>query len=352
MSSSSAAALQIPSRMKAAQFDQTGDVDVIQVREVEVKQPGKGEILVKIEWGGVNFIDTYFRAGVYPAALPWTVGNEGAGVVVALGEGVSRSSHNYDVGSRVAVYTPGGSFAEYAVVKAEKAVELPEGLSTRQAAAALTQGLTALTFVKEAHEVKEGQFVLVQAAAGGLGLLLVQLAKRFGATVIGTTSTTEKAEIARKAGADHVLLYGPDKWDEITQEVYRITGGEGPDTGVHVVFDGVGKDTFEADFGLLRRKGSLVSIGNASGKVPAVEPIKLGGKNLKLSRPVLNHYVHTLAEFQSYAKELFALVQDGSLNLAVHGEYEFSTEGVRQTQRDITSRKTSGKLLVKIAGDA
>ncbi|GAA5981778.1 hypothetical protein JCM11641_007421 [Rhodosporidiobolus odoratus] len=339
----------LPKMQKAAQIHEQGEIDVIQVREVEVKQPAAGEVLIKVEFAGVNFIDTYFRGGVYKPALPYVLGNESAGTVVALGSGVTSSSHGFSVGDKVVAYTAGGSFAEYALAKADKVVKLPDGFSTREAATAITQGLTALTFVKEAHEVKKGQFVLVQAAAGGLGLLLVQLAKHYGATVIGTTSTEEKAEIARKAGADHVLLYGSQNWEEIVKQVYDITGGEGIDRGVHAVFDGVGKDTFDVDLELLRRKGTLVTLGNASGAVPPFAPLKLGPKNLKVCRPVLNQYVHTREEFQTYATELFSLVQQGELKLAVHGEYDLTTEGVRQTQRDITSRKTSGKLLVKVA---
>ncbi|BGP44121.1 NADPH:quinone reductase [Rhodotorula kratochvilovae] len=337
----------LPSKMRAAQIHEQGDIDVIQVREVDVPTPKDGQVLIKVEYAGVNFIDTYFRGGVYKPALPYILGNESAGTVVALGAGVSAESHGYSVGDRVAAYTAGGSFAEYALAAADKVIKLPEGFSTKDAATVVTQGLTALTFVKEAHEVKPGQFILVQAAAGGLGLLLVQLAKRFGATVIGTTSTAEKAEIAKKAGADHVVLYGEGR--DVVGEVYKITGGEGIDRGVHGVFDGVGKDTFDVDFDLLRRKGTLVTLGNASGAVPPFAPLKLGPKNLKVCRPVLNQYVHTREEFQTYAKELFELVQQGALQLAVHGEYPLTTEGIRQTQIDITSRKTSGKLLVKVA---
>ncbi|GAA6035547.1 hypothetical protein JCM8097_000309 [Rhodosporidiobolus ruineniae] len=344
---------QLSSTQKAAVIREQGEIDVIKVEpDYPVKQPAEGEVLIKVDYAGVNFIDTYFRGGVYKPQLPYVLGNESAGTVVALGPGVDASSHGFNVGDTVGAYTAGGSFAEYAIAKADKVVKLPEGFTTRQAATAITQGLTALTFVKEAHEVKKGQFILVQAAAGGLGLLLVQLAKHFGATVIGTTSTAEKAEIAKKAGADHVLLYGEQKWDEIVEQVYKITGGEGIDRGVHAVFDGVGKDTFDVDFDLLRRKGTLVTLGNASGPVAPFAPLKLGPKNLKVCRPVLNQYVHTKDEFQTYSTELFDLIKQGVLDLSVHGEYPLTTEGIRQTQIDITSRKTSGKLLVKVAGDA
>ncbi|GJN94646.1 hypothetical protein Rhopal_007729-T1 [Rhodotorula paludigena] len=350
----------LPQSMRAAQILEQGDIDVIQVRDIDVPEVASDEVLVKTEFAGVNFIDTYFRGGVYKPALPFILGNECGGVVAAVGSDVDEAKYGFKVGDRVAAYTAGGSFAEYALAKANKVAKLPEGISTRDAATVLTQGLTALTFVKEAHEVKPGQFILVQAAAGGLGLLLVQLAKAIGATVIGTTSTPEKAELAKKAGADHVVLYGEGR--DVVGEIYKITGGEGIDRGVHAVFDGVGKDTFEIDFELLRRqasarKGTLVTLGNASGPVPPFSPLKLGPKNLKVVRPVLNQYVHTLDEFQSYTRELFDLVQQGKLRLSVHGEYPLTTEGVRQTHKDIrltngwtaASRKTSGKLLVKTA---
>ncbi|KAM0756590.1 NAD(P)-binding protein [Meredithblackwellia eburnea MCA 4105] len=337
----------IPATQKAAQILEQGDIDVIQVREVPVPKPGKGQVLYKTEYAGVNFIDTYQRGGIYKLPTPYILGNESTGVVVAVGEGVDESTYGYKVGDRVAGYTAGGSFAEYVLNKAEKTVKLPDDLSTKDAATLLVQGLTALTFVKEAHEIKKGEYILIQAAAGGLGLLLVQLAKHYGAHVIGTTSTAEKAALAKAAGADHVILYGGDV--NVAEEVYKITGGEGIDRGVHAVFDGVGKDTFDADFDILRRKGSLITLGNASGPVPPFAPLKLGPKNLKVARPVLNQYVHTLDEFQYYTKELFKLQKEGAITLSVHGEYELTTEGIRQTQRDLSSRKTSGKLLVKIA---
>ncbi|BGP58665.1 hypothetical protein JCM8202_006359 [Rhodotorula sphaerocarpa] len=351
----SSTATQTPKQMRAAQILEQGGLDVIQVREgVDVPTPGAGEVLIRVEYAGVNFIDTYQRGGIYKVPMPYILGNECAGEVVAVGDNVDEKTFGYKVGDKVASYTAGGSFAEYALANANKTVKLQPDVSTRDAATVLLQGLTALTLVKEAHEVKRGQYILVHAAAGGLGLLLVQLAKRFGATVIGTTSTEEKAEIARKAGADHVVLYGEGR--DVIGEVYKITGGEGIDRGVHGVFDGVGKDTFAADFDLVRRKGTIVTCGNASGPVPPFAPLQLGPKNLKVCRPVLNQYVHTREEFQGYARELFDLVRGGGgdggaegLRLAVHGEYPLSTEGIRQSQEDITSRKTSGKLIVKVA---
>ncbi|KAL8283230.1 hypothetical protein RQP46_006008 [Phenoliferia psychrophenolica] len=336
--------MSIPKTQRACQIQAQGDLDVIQVRDIPVPTPGKGQVLYKVEYAGVNFIDTYQRGGIYKLPMPYVLGNESSGEVVALGEGVDEATFGYKVGDKVAGYTAGGSFSEYCLNKAEKTVKLPEGVSTKDAATMLVQGLTALTFVKEAHEVKAGQFILVQAAAGGLGLLLVQLAKHYGAHVIGTTSTAEKAALAKAAGASEVIIYGGDV--NVAEEIYKITGGEGIDRGVHAVFDGVGKDTFDADFDILRRKGTLVTLGNASGPVPPFAPLKLGAKNLKVCRPVLNQYVHTHAEFTAYTTELFKIHKAGDLKLSVHGEYPLTTEGVKQSQADITSRKTSGKLLI------
>ncbi|KDE02769.1 hypothetical protein, variant [Microbotryum lychnidis-dioicae p1A1 Lamole] len=339
--------MSIPSKMKACQIREQGELDVIQVTEVDVPQPAKGQVLYEVQWAGVNFIDTYQRGGLYKLAMPYILGNESAGVVIALGEGVTEASHGFKIGDKVAAYTAGGAFAEYAVSLADKTVKIPESMSTKQAATGLLQGLTALTFIREAHPVRKGEHILVQAAAGGLGGLLVQLAKSAGAHVIGTTSTEEKAKIARASGADHVILYSGQV--DVAEEVYKITGGEGIDRGVHAVFDGVGKDTFEMDFDLVRRKGSIVSCGNASGAVPPFSVLKLGPRNLKLIRPVLNQYVHTKHEFQTYSTELFGLLASGQLRLSVHSEYPLSTKGIKQAQVDIMGRKSSGKLLIKVA---
>ncbi|ORY57693.1 hypothetical protein BCR35DRAFT_309589 [Leucosporidium creatinivorum] len=338
---------QLPTTIRAAQIQEQGDIDVIQVIDVPFSKPGPGQVAIKVEYAGVNFIDTYQRGGVYKLPMPYTLGNESAGVVVAVGDGVDEATYGYKVGDRVAAYTAGGSFAGYVLAKADKTVKLPDNISTKTAATVLVQGLTALTFVKEAHEVKKGEYILVQAAAGGLGLLLVQLCNHFGAHVIGTTSTEEKAKLAKAAGASEVILYSGNV--DVAAEVYKITGGEGIDRGVHAVFDGVGRDTFDLDFELVRRKGTIVTLGNASGPVAPFAPLKLGPKNLKVCRPVLNQYVHTQEEFLQYTKELFDIVASGDLNLSLHGEYELSTEGVKQTQLDLTSRKTSGKLIIKVA---
>lgn len=335
----------LPAKQRALQIQSQGGLEVLEIREVDVPTPKEGQVLIKVQWAGVNFIDTYQRGGVYKLPMPYILGNESSGTIAAIGPSVS----GFSVGDKVVSYTAGGSMAEYCLAKAEKTALIPEGVSTKDAATILVQGLTALTFVKEAHEVKKGQTILIQAAAGGLGLLLVQLAHHLGATVIGTTSTAAKAELAKAAGADHVIRYGDPSVD-VVAEVYKITGGEGIDRGVHAVFDGVGKDTFDIDFDLLRRKGTLVTLGNASGPVPPFAPLKLGPKNLKVCRPVLNQYVHTDSEFKTYVAELFDIFKAGHLKLSIYrDDYPLTAEGVRQSQEDITSRKTSGKLLIKVA---
>lgn len=339
--------MSLPQKMQACQIQEQGDLDVIKVHEIPVPQPGPGQCLIKTDYAGVNFIDTYQRGGIYKLPMPWTLGNECAGEVVALGEGVDEAEVGFKVGDKVAAYTPGGSFAQYTLAPTKQTIKLPEGVTTKDAATLILQGLTALTFVREAHEVKKGQWILVQAAAGGLGRLLCQLCSHLGAHVIGTTSSEEKAEIAKQSGAEHVILYGQGR--DVVSEVYKLTGGEGIERGVHAVFDGVGKDTFDMDFELLRRKGTLVTLGNASGPVAPFAPLKLGPKNLKVCRPVLNQYVYTAEEFRGYASELFEIVKQGHLKLAVHGEYPLTSEGIRQSQTDITGRKTSGKLLIKVA---
>jgi len=234
-----------------------------------------------------------------------------------------------------------GLHSDYAAVPWKSVHTLPAGVSTQIGAAALLQGLTALTFVQEAHKVEKGETILVHTVAGGLGLLFAQLIKARGATVIGTTSTKEKAELAKANGADHVILY---KEEDTVQRVLELTNG----VGVDAVFDGVGKDTFDNNFKLLKRKGTLVSVGNASGAVPPFAPIRLVEKNLKLLRPTVGNYAFTAGELYDYTKELFNLVEAGSLKIKVHKEYPFTTEGAVQAQKDLTGGKTTGKLLIKV----
>ncbi|GAB1525649.1 NADPH:quinone reductase [Rhizoctonia solani] len=361
----------IPSSMKAARVGKQGGIEEIQVTDIPVPTVKPNEILIKVEWAGVNFsqfplndsggggdvntgfllVDTYFRGGVYPREVPFTLGQEGAGTIVVLPTASKvLNSEEYKIrgfkqGAKVVAYAS-GSFAEYVAVPWKDVQLVPEGLSLAQAAASLAQGLTgpgtALTFVKEAYPVKKGDWILVHAAAGGAGLLFTQLANQLGANVIGTTSTPAKAEIAKKAGAKHVILYTETP---VSSEVLKLTDGR----GVEAIFDGVGASTWEDDFVSIRRKGTIVSYGNASGVVPPFSVLKLGAKNVKVCRPVVGNYLTEPAEFHQYSSELLELIKDGKLNIAIHAEYPFTTEGIRQTQIDISGRGTSGKLLVKVS---
>ncbi|KAL7284114.1 NAD-P-binding protein [Trametes coccinea BRFM310] len=344
---------QLPAKMQAIGINKTGDFDVIEKFELPVPQNAPGNVLVKVHYGGVNFIDTYYRKGLYAiSSFPQPLGTEAAGEVVGLptDEKVLNDEEyklrGFKLGTNVAVYGL-GSFAEYVSVPWTKTYSLPDGVSTRTAAAGLTQGATALTFVTEAYNVQKGDIILVHTVAGGLGLLFAQLIKRRGATVIGTTSTPEKAEIAKQNGADHVILYTKE---DTVQRVLELTNGE----GVHAIFDGVGKDTFESDFKMIRRKGTIVSVGNASGAVPPFPPLKLVEKNVRLLRPTLGNYVYTPEEGRHYTTELFNLIAKGDLKIRIHAEYPFTAEGVQQAQKDLTGGKTVGKLIVKVAppGDA
>ncbi|KAF8750507.1 hypothetical protein RHS01_09267 [Rhizoctonia solani] len=282
------------------------------------------------------------RGGVYPREDPFTLGQEGAGTIVVLPTASEvLNSEEYKIrgfkqGAKVVAYAS-GSFAEYVAVRGKMFNSFPRGPGT------------ALTFVKEAYPVKKGDWILVHAAAGGRRAPLypaththAQLANQLGANVIGTTSTPAKAEIAKKAGAKHVILYTETP---VSSEVLKLTDGR----GVEAIFDGVGASTWEDDFVSIRRKGTIVSYGNASGVVPPFSVLKLGAKNVKVCRPVVGNYLTEPAEFHQYSSELLELIKDGKLNIAIHAEYPFTTEGIRQTQIDISGRGTSGKLLVKVS---
>jgi len=333
--------------MKAARVNKQGGIDEIEVIDIPTPSPKPDEILIKTEWAGVNFIDTYFRGGVYPRATPFTLGQEAAGSIIVLPSSTDVTTlddykvRGFEEGVKVVAYT-GSAFAEYVSVPWKDVQVIPAGLNTRQAVASLAQGLTAHIFVKEAYEIKKGDWILVHAAAGGVGLLLCQLASQIGATVIGTTSTQLKADIAKKAGATHVIIYTETS---VPEAVLKLTDGR----GVEAIFDGVGATTWEDNFTSIRRKGTIVSFGNASGVVPPFSILKLGSKNIKVCRPVVNNYITEPAEFHQYSSELLDLVKSGKLDIAVHGDYPFTTEGIRQTQIDITGRGTSGKLVVKVS---
>ncbi|KFY76933.1 hypothetical protein V499_03537, partial [Pseudogymnoascus sp. VKM F-103] len=284
----------IPTTQKAVQIEKTGGVEVLHYRDLPVPTPAEGEVLIKNNFIGINYIDTYFRSGLYPAPKPEILGREAEGTIVSLAS--SGEFHNLKVGDRV-VFLHVNSYAEYTSVPASKVQVVPSSIGPGIAAAALLQGLTAITLIREAHYVEKGDWVLVHAAAGGVGLWLVQLLRTVGAKVIGTSSTKEKLALAHENGADWTVNY---KQEDIVARVKEITGGE----GVRVVFDSIGKDQFENDLEVVARKGTVVSFGNASGPVPPLTISRLSAKNARLLRPTLFNYIATREEFDKYTKEL------------------------------------------------
>jgi len=318
----------------AVQVTKIGGPEVLTVAEVEVGDPGPRELLVDVAAAGVNYIDTYHRSGIYPIPLPFVLGMEGAGTVAAVGGEVTE----FAPGDRVAWQGSIGSYAQRKLVPADIAVKVPDGVSDELAAATLLQGVTAHYLVTSTYEVKPGDDILVHAAAGGVGLLLVQLAKARGARVIGTVSTAEKEQLAREAGADDVIRYDDVDFAEATR---KLTGGE----GVSVVYDGVGKSTVDGSLASLKPRGLLALFGAASGPVPPIDPLQLlKGGSLYLTRPTTGDYVHTREERDWRANELFDAVLDGSLNIRVGGRYPLAD--ARQAHEDLQGRKTTGKLLL------
>lgn len=285
-------------------------------------------------------VDTYFRTGLYPAPqLPYTLGREGAGTIVAVGPGSIPASLKQD--AHVA-YLATTAYAEYTAVPSLHALALPETVNNETGAAALLQGLTALTLIRVAHHVNKGDWVLVHAAAGGMGLWLCQLLRATGAHVIGTASTPEKRALAQQNGAEVTLEYASSIGDDaFVKKVQELTGG----VGVAAVFDGVGKDTFDVSLQCVKRVGSMISFGNASGAVPPVTIAKLAAKNVRLMRPTLFNFIATREEFEQYAKELFDLVASEGLDVKVHKVYDL--QNVKDAHNDIEGRRTTGKLLLK-----
>ena len=320
--------------MKAVQVSVHGGPEVLQYADVEVPQPGANEALVKLDAAGVNFIDIYFRTGLYPADPPFTNGQEGAGVVEAVGSDVT----SLQPGDRVAYTGVRGSYAEYASVAADRLVKIPDGVDTKTAAAIMLQGMTVHYLTHSTFALKPGDTCLVHAAAGGVGLILVQTAKMLGATVIGTCSTEEKAANVRAAGGDHVILYTEQDFEA---EVKKITEGK----GVDVAYDSVGQATWEGSLNCLRPRGMAVYYGNASGPVPPIAPLELTKRgSLFMTRPSLFHYVATREELESRASDVLGWVRDGKLNVKIGGEYPLAEAA--QAQIDLAARKTSGKLLL------
>ncbi|MCP2170251.1 quinone oxidoreductase family protein [Goodfellowiella coeruleoviolacea] len=319
---------------KAVRVSSTGGPEVLELVEVDQPRPGAGELLVEVGAAGVNYIDTYHRSGLYPLPLPFGLGLEGAGRVSAVGPEVT----GFSVGDRVAWKQAPGSYAEQVVVRAAEAVAVPDGVSDEVAAAIMLQGMTAHYLVASTYPVQAGDTILVHAAAGGVGLLLIQLAKARGARVIGTVSTEEKERLARQAGADEVIRYTEV---DFTEQVRRLTDGQ----GVAVVYDGVGRTTFDGSLASLRPRGTLVLFGASSGPVPPVDPQRLNaGGSLFLTRPTLAHYAADRAELDWRAKELFDAVADGSLSVRVGGRYPLSE--ARRAHEDLEGRRTTGKLVL------
>lgn len=328
----------IPSTMLAVRAHETGGPEVLVVDTIPVPEPGHGEALVRIEAAGVNFIDVYKRAGLYKVPLPATLGEEGAGIVVAVGDAVSEVS----VGDRVAWATVLGAYAEFAVVPAAKLVTLPDVISAPTGAAVMLQGMTAHYLATSTYPLGDGDTCLVHAAAGGVGLLLVQIAKRRGARVIATAGSEEKATLARAAGADEVIVYTRD---DFVQEAKRITGGR----GVQVVFDSVGVSTFQRGFDVLAQRGMMVLFGQSSGAVSPLDPQVLNQKgSLFLTRPTLAHYIATRAELLARTADLFAWITAGQLDVRIGAEFDLTD--VANAHRALEGRRTTGKVLLNTAG--
>ena len=320
--------------MKAVQFSRYGGPEVLQVVDLSVPTPGAGEVLVRLRACGVNYIDTYHRTGLYPVSLPCVPGEEGAGEVISLGAGVT----DFEVGDPVAYCSISGSYAEFVSIPAARAVKLPEDFSFESAAALMLQGITAHYLVTTTFVLRQGQTCLVHAAAGGVGLLLVQLAKRAGARVIGTVSTDAKAAIVREAGADHVILY---EQEDFAEGVRKYTDGE----GVEVVYDSVGKSTFDRSLKCLKPLGYLVLFGQSSGKVDPIDPALLSrGGSLFLTRPTLSNYIADRKTLEARTSELMNLVAGKELKLRIGSTYPLSDAA--EAHRSLEGRNTSGKLLL------
>ena len=321
--------------MKAIQIHETGGPVVLKLAELPIPQPGQGQVLIRVEAVGVNFIEIYFRKGVYKAALPLIPGSEAAGTVEQLGPGVT----GFAEGDAVASVGVLGSYAEYALVPAAQLVKVPTGLSPEKAAAAMLQGMTAHYLAHSTFPLKAGDTALVHAGAGGVGLLLTQIAVRLGARVIATVSTPAKAELAREAGASDTILYTEQ---DFVAEIKRLTGGK----GVEVVYDSVGKTTFEGSLSCLRPRGLLALFGASSGPVPPFDLIQLSGKgSLFITRPTLWHHVATRAELEWRADDVLGWAASGELKLRT--EYVYPLAEAAQAQTDLEDRKTTGKILLE-----
>lgn len=320
--------------MKAIRVHETGDVSKLTYEEAPMPEPGAGEVRVKVEAAGLNFIDTYHRMGWYPLKTPFILGLEAAGTIDAVGAGVTE----FKPGDKVGYCMHQGAYAEYATVPASMVVPVPDGVSAEQAAAVLLQGMTAHYLTNSTYPLQQGDIALVHAAAGGTGALVVQMAKLRGAHVIGTCGTEEKAEVATAAGADDVIVYTKQDFEA---EVKRITDGK----LCHVVYESVGKATFDKSINCLRPRGYMVLFGQASGQVDPIDPQILNQKgSLFLTRPALGAYVATREELLSRANEIFGWIADGKLDVRIDKSYPLSEAGAAHTY--LEGRKTKGKVLL------
>lgn len=325
----------LPSTQSAVRFDYAGGPEVLKLAEVPVPSPGPGEILVRNAAVGLNFIDVYQRSGLYALPLPSGLGKESAGVVEAIGEGVAR----FKIGDRVATATaPVGAYAQFHVMPEDAAVAVPDDISLETAAAVMLKGMTAEYLVRRTFHVKQGDVILVHAAAGGVGLILCQWAKALGAIVIGTVGSEAKAALARDHGCDHVILYDRE---DVAERVKAITEGR----GVKVAYDSVGAATFESSLASLARRGTLVLFGNASGPVPPFDPLRLSrGGSLYVTRPTLFDYVATVEELDASAAALFEVIRSGAVKIQI-GQ-TFPLERVRDAHEALEGRKTTGSTLL------
>ncbi|MBY6351233.1 quinone oxidoreductase family protein [Rhodococcoides corynebacterioides] len=321
--------------MRAILVTRTGGPDVLDLTDVPDPTPGAGDLLVRVDAAGINYIDTYFRTGTYPRELPYVPGDEGTGVVEAVGEQVGG---DFSVGDRVAWASAPGSYAELAVVHAAVAVRVPDGVDAPQAASVLLQGMTAHYLVESTYPVQPGDTVLVHAGAGGVGLILTQLVVAKGATAITTVSTDEKADLSREAGAAHVLRYEED----VAARVRDLTGGE----GVAATYDGVGRSTFDASVASTRVRGTVALFGAASGPVPPVDPQVLNRSgSLFLTRPTLVHHVRDRAELEWRAGDVMQALADGTLTVRVGNRYPLAE--ARRAHEDLEGRRTTGSIVLE-----
>ena len=318
----------------AIRVHETGGPEVLKWEEIKVGDPGPGEVKIRQEAAGLNFIDVYHRTGLYEQEMPFTPGVEGAGVVEAVGAGVT----NVKAGDCVAYASQIGGYAEERLIAADRLVKLPDGIPTEQAAAMMLQGLTARMLLRAVHRVEAGETILIHAAAGGVGLIVCQWAKALGATVIGTVSTDEKAELARGHGCDHPIIYTRQ---DFAAEVDRITNGK----KLPVVYDSVGRDTFMKSLDCLRPRGLMVSFGNASGPVEPFSPLLLSQKgSLFLTRPTLFHYIATKEELEESARELFEMVESSKVNVEV--KQRFPLKDAAEAHRALEARQTKGSTVL------